>query len=516
VSADRRDLVLAATSGLALGVAFLPLPLAPLAWVALVPLLAALQRRVAAGAGALGAFRLGYVGGFAFFLTGMHWIALLSDVASTVHWIKYVAWLLAGGYLALFWGLAAWLAYVLARRSGVRVQWAFVPAMLLVEELRGSGELGFPWFQPGYTQQALPIMGMAALGSVTLVTAWVLAVNAAVLGLWRRRTASTFAVLVALLALPYVHAGIAARLAAGRAPAGAPAPMVALVQGDIPGEIKWSGKHEPEILATFLALSDTALTRRGPAGQRPSLLVWPETATGSYLRKQLEQSIPLAEFVNSRGVPVFTGFADYEYGADGKPRAWNAAGTWAPGGVLSEVYAKRHLVPFGERMPFQSLVPALGKIDFGQAEWEPGRRTVLFPSAAGPFACLVCFESIFPSLARADVRRGARMLVVVTNDEWFGNSAALYQHAAMAPFRAVENGVPLLRCANTGLTEIIAPNGRVVARAPAWTACVLAGEVPAATGPTPYTRWGDWPGALAGISVLALALRRWRREAQPG
>ena len=509
MSAARRDGLLAAASGLALGAAFLPLPLGMLAWVALVPLLAALQRRVDSGMGAASAFRLGYLGGLAFFLTGMHWIALLSDVASTVHWIKYVAWVLAGGYLALYWAIAAWLAYGLARRSGVGVQWTFVPAMLLVEELRGRGELGFPWFQPGYTQQALPIMGLAALGSVTLVTAWVLATNAALLGLWRRRSLSTFVPLVALLALPWLHAGFAAMNARHAAPA-TPAPTVALVQGNIPGEVKWSGEHQGEILATFLALSDSAMARRGPSGQRPSLLIWPETATGSYLRKQLGQSLALAQFANSRGVSVFSGFADYEYGADGKPQAWNAAGAWSPDGALSAVYAKRHLVPFGERIPFQWLVPALGRMDFGQAEWQPGKRTVLFPSAAGPFACLICFESIFPSLARDDVRSGARMLVVITNDEWFGNSAALYQHAAMAPFRAVENGVPLLRCANTGITEIIGPSGRVVARAPAWTACVIAGEVPAATGPTPYTRWGDWPGVLAVFSVLALALWRWR------
>ena len=202
---------------------------------------------------------------------------------------------------------------------------------------------------------------------------------------------------------------------------------------------------------------------------------------------------------------------DYDYGADGKPKAWNAAGAWGSDGSLSEIYAKRHLVPFGERMPFEWLVPALGKLELGQAEWEPGRRTVLFPGPAGPFACLVCFESIFPDLARNDVRAGSRMLVVVTNDEWFGRSAALAQHAAMASFRAVENGVPLLRCANTGITEIVAPDGRVTARARAWEPAVLVGELPAATGPTPYDRLGDWPGALALLSVLGLALAPWRK-----
>src|SRR5207249_10036416 len=136
-------------------------------------------------------------------------------------------------------------------------------------------------------------------------------------------------------------------------------------------------------------------------------------------------------------------------------------------------YAKRHLVPFGERMPFQRWLPALGRIDLGQAEWQAGTRPVLFPSAAGPFSCLVCFEAIFPDLARDDVRHGARWLVNITNDEWFGNGAALYQHAAMAVFRAVENHVPLARCANTGLTLIADANGRVRAKLPVFTPAVL-------------------------------------------
>ncbi len=512
--AARRDLAFAAASGLVLGAAFLPLPLGGLAWIAFVPLLAALERRLAAGGGAASGFRLGYVAGLAFFLTGTHWIALLSDVATTVHWIKYLGWLLAGGYLALYWGLAVALAAFLARRSGLAARWTFVPAMLLVEELRGSGELGFPWFQPGYTQHALPSLALAAWGSVTLVTAWVLLVNAAVRAAGERRSVARLALLVALLVLPFVpRAFVRGPVATG---AGAPGTFVALVQGNVPGEIKWSGTHQDEILASFLALSDTAAARRGLDGRPPALVVWPETATGSYLRKQLEQSIAVARWTASHGIAIFTGFADYTYGADGKPLAWNAAGLWGVDGTPSgQVYAKRHLVPFGERMPFQWLVPAIGKLDLGQAEWTPGTRGVVFPSAAGPFSCLVCFESIFPDLARADVRAGARMLVVVTNDEWFGDSAALYQHADMSPFRAVENDVPLLRCANTGITEVIGPDGRIVARLPAWKAAVLTASVPPAGPPTPYGRFGDWPGAFALVSALLLTLRRWRRAPTP-
>ena len=192
-------------------------------------------------------------------------------------------------------------------------------------------------------------------------------------------------------------------------------------------------------------------------------------------------------------------------------------------GLPDSSYAKRHLVPFGERMPFEWLIPALAKLDLGQAEWAPGTRTVLFPSVAGPFAPLICFESIFPDLARHDVRAGARWLLNITNDEWFGNGAALQQHADMAPFRAVENGVPLLRCANTGLTCAIDASGRVLSRAPVFTPTVLAATLdpsfPARWRPTLFSRFGDWPGIAAAIAALLFALvvrsRRGERALTP-
>lgn len=504
----RRELLGAAASGLLLGAAFLPAPLGWLAWFAFVPLLDALERRVAAGARGRSLYALGYAGGLVFFLVGTHWIALLSDVASTVPWLKYAGWLLAALYLANYWALATWIAGRLASRSGIAARWTFVPAMMLVEELRGSGELGFPWFQPGYTQHDSPAIGLAAFGSVTLVTVWVLLLNGGLWHAWRARTARA-ALLPAVLVLLVVP--FAVRRAASPVPA--TGPSIALVQGDIPGEIKWSGDHQREILATFLALSDSALAVP-PGVPRPRLVIWPETATGSYLRRQLDQSIAVSEWSTRHGVPVFTGFADYSYDSTGKPQPSNAAGAWTPEGPPREIYAKRHLVPFGERIPFQWLLPALGKLDLGQAEWIPGRGTVLFPGPAGPYSCLVCFESIFPDLARADVRAGSRCLVNVTNDEWFGNSAALYQHAAMAPFRAVENAVPVLRCANTGLTEVIAADGRVTAVAPVFTPVVLRAAIPPAGERTPYDRFGDWPGALAALAVIALAMRR--RAGAPG
>jgi apolipoprotein N-acyltransferase len=471
------------------------------AWFALVPLLLALERRVEGGR-PRSWFALGYASGAVFFLVGTHWIALLSDVALTIGWLKYLGWLLAGLYLALYWGAATLLAGILARRSGIAARWTFAPAFLLLEELRGSGELGFPWFQPGYTQHAvLPALQLASLGGVTLVTTWLLLVNGAGVWAWRRRTARSLAVAAALLVVPLLWG--AWQLTGRREPAG---PPVALVQANIPGEIKWSGKHTAEILQTFVQLSDS--TRAA----RPRWVIWPETATGTYLRRNPVESLAVAELASRLQCPVFMGFAHWSFGPDGRPIVWNAAGTWNPDGSLSPVYAKRHLVPFGERVPFQWLVPALGKWDLGQAEWRPGPGPVLFAGPAGDSAsALICFESIFPDLARRDVRRGSRILVNITNDEWFGNGAALQQHAAMAPFRAVEHHVPLLRCANTGLTEVIDSFGVVTAKLPVFTPRVLVAPLPARGAPTLYTRAGDWPGALAALFALALALAPWRR-----
>jgi apolipoprotein N-acyltransferase len=494
--------LLAAASGLGLGAAFVPGVPGFVAWFAFVPLLLALERRVTSGRPRAW-FTLGYAGGFVFFLAGTHWIALLSDVALTIGWLKYLGWVLAAFYLAGYWALATWLAGWLARRSGVAARWTFAPAFLLVEEWRGSGELGFPWFQPGYTQHDLPpALQLASLGGVTLVTLWLLLVNGALVHAGRRRSAPAIALALGLLALPL--AGGAWALRGRRPPDG---PIVALVQGDIPGEIKWSGNHAPEIFRTFIGLCDSA----GHAPP-PRLVVWPETATGTYVRRTPEQSMAVARLAARLGAPVYMGFAHWTWGPDGKPVVWNAAGGWNPDGSLTPVYSKRHLVPFGERIPFQSLVPALGHLDLGQAEWRPGPGTVLFPGPAGPMSMLICFESIFPDLARADVRAGSRLLVNITNDEWFGNGAALVQHAAMAPFRAVEHHVPLARCANTGLTEMIDAYGIVTAKLPVFEPRVLLAPLPAAGSRTLYTRLGDWPGVLALLGSLLLAAGPWLRR----
>jgi apolipoprotein N-acyltransferase len=507
---SRSRFLLPLLSGVLFGAAFLTDALAPLAWVAYVPLLFALEARRRDGDGARGGFASGFVAAFTGYLVGAHWLLRLSDVAITVPWLKYPAWVLAAAYLGLFGAAACALASGLARRTGAPLAILFPAAMMMAESVRAAGELGFPWFQIGYSQRPLlPILQLASVGGVSLVTLWTLALNALV---WRtlaargeeRLRAGAGAALVLALAWTW---GARALQAAPSAPTGQP--VVVLVQGNVAGEIKWAGKHEREILATFVRLSE-----RGAAGTpRPALIVWPETATGSYLRRQLDQMLTVVGLAQRVGAPVFAGFPDYHYGPGGVVIYQNAAGLFPPDGRLTEPYAKIHLVPFGERMPFQRWIPALGRVSLGQAEWTPGTRWIVFPSAAGPFGCLICFEAIYPDHARRLVRAGARWLVNVTNDEWFGDSPALSQHAAMAAFRAVEHHVALARCANTGVTEMVDANGRVTGRLPVWQPGVLRIALPPAGAPTPFTRFGDWPAWLAPCALLAasLAAARTRR-----
>ena len=501
----------AIASGLMLGAPFLFPVLAPLAWVAFLPLLAALEIRLESGARPRALFPLGYLCGLAAYLTGAYWLVLLSDVAITVPWLKYPGWLLCAGYLALYPALAVWLAGWVSRRSGVSLAVTFPCAWLTLEELRGAGEQGFTWFQPGYTQHVfLPVVQLASLGSVTLVTLWLLVLNTLAWRAWRPRSADRSRLRPALgaallLAFPFAWGSASLRAAP---PTPADAPTLALVQPDIAGEIKWDGKHQPQILASVLGLSERA------AAAGPALIVWPETATGSYLFKQLDQTLAVSEFASRHHVPVFAGFPDYRVGSRGEILYENAAGMFMPDGTRTPTFAKIHLVPFGERMPFESFLPFMTRLQLGQAEWTPGERWMLFGAAGRRFGTLICFESIYPDHARRYARMGATWLVNITNDEWFGDSAALQQHAVMAIFRAVENHLPLARCANTGVTMMVDAFGRVTARTRTWTPDVVMARLGPAGLPTAYTRFGDWPGALAFAVLLLLAVRGARPAAR--
>jgi apolipoprotein N-acyltransferase len=247
---------------------------------------------------------------------------------------------------------------------------------------------------------------------------------------------------------------------------------------------------------------------------RPAVIFWPETALPYYVRLEPLKLRRFLELVREVGVPVLAGYPDARLSTDGSVITHNAAGLVLSNGTFAGQYEKIHLVPFGERIPFQGVLPFLGKFDLGQAEWTPGTRPVVFSGAGAAFGVLICFESIFPDMARRYALEGAQYLANITNDEWFGKSAGPVQHADMAILRSVELGLSTTRCANTGISMLVDPYGRVTKRTPLFQETILVGDVLAGIRPTLFLQWGDWLTSLCLGLTLTLVAVAWFRPFQ--
>jgi apolipoprotein N-acyltransferase len=441
------------------------------------------------------------------------WITRLPAHAMTQPWLIWPGLLLLGLYLGLYVALFGWLVRLLRRRLGLSIFLTAPIAWSASEWLKSSGELGFPWGNLGSALAVHPawIQLAAVVGSPGL-SLWVVGVNAflaAAIAAWMSRRfvdASLRLVLgAALLILPPLW-GSARLRAADRTTeaAGAGAPSlgrVALIQPNIASDQKWNPAAQESVVARLYGL-----TRRAAADSiRPQLIVWPETALPFYVRLEPAKLTRLLGTARELGTPILAGYPDARLVSSGDVTTHNAAGLILPTGAIAGQYEKIHLVPFGERIPFQGIFPFLGSFDLGQAEWTPGAERILLSGAGAPFGVLICFESIFPDHARAYRNEGAQYLVNVTNDEWFGRSAGPVQHADLAILRAVELGVGLVRAANTGISMIIDPYGRVLASTGLFEEAVLIGEIPAPIGATRFARWGDWT-TVASLAIIVLLL----------
>jgi apolipoprotein N-acyltransferase len=210
---------------------------------------------------------------------------------------------------------------------------------------------------------------------------------------------------------------------------------------------------------------------------------------------------------DSIDIPVATGIIYWVQEAT-RWRFANAATVIDTNGKIGNIYIKIRLAPFGETIPFENLLPFLSKIDVQGGHHYRGKEYVVYNEAPVPLSFLICYESIFPLLTRNFVHRGARLLCNVTNDVWFGEAEGPKQHAEMAVLRSVENGVPLIRAANNGISMIVDPYGRVLKQSPLMVKTILEGKVPLAIGPTIYTAFGFLFPYLAAVAVVTLLVVR--------
>lgn len=499
-----RPVTLAVIAGLLFLAAFPPLSLWPLAFVFLTPLLFALE-----GASPRKAFWLAGLFAAVFFTGLLHWIVLNPAVERWVRPLLYLGVALIAGYLALYAAAATAAGNWLSRRTGLPLWLALPFCWTLADYLRGLGMLGFPWGSAGYAvTRFLPAIQMAEITGIYGLTCWVLLVNGFVYAVAhqarQRRPARSLAAAaiagLAVIAAP-IGGGQLRLLQIRHRCAAAPTVRMTVVQGNIEQGLRWDAEFQEQNWRTYDSLS------REAARLSPRLIIWPETALPFYLRYQGRYLAQMRNLVDQTGAAVLTGVPDLSQDlTTNTTEYFNSSFLFAPRAGLVGQYAKAHLVPFGERFPLKEHIPGLRNVNFGEGEWTPGTDTLPLPLDTLRFANLICFESIFPELTRAMARRGAGFITVITNDGWFGRSGAARQHADMAVLRAVESRRAVARCANSGISMFILPDGSVRQPTELYQRAVVTGDIPILTGPTCYVRYGDLFVLFAALLMAGAAV----------
>jgi apolipoprotein N-acyltransferase len=434
------------------------------------------------------AFFRGWLFGAGAFGAGVFWIHesfQFSDIGLDVAIPLTVIFV---AFLSLYPALQGYLSQRLRVASeGARLLLIYPALWMLAEWLRGWLFTGFTWLQLGYSQIDSPLAGFLPLTGVYgvgwLVTFLAALILYAVDGGRRIRVGAIGTIAAVLLA------GGGLRAVSWTDDAGT-AVKVALVQGNIPQDLKWLPSMRKPTLDRYLEL-----TRRH---WDADLLVWPESAVPG-LYHQMRPFIDAVDVeAREHETQVLMGIPAVD------PAAGRFTNSVILVGTASGVYHKRHLVPFGEYLPLNSLLrPITEAFGIPVSSFSPGPREQDLLRAAGqPMALTICYEIAFGSEIIRDLPE-ARFLVTVSNDAWFGTSIGPHQHFEIARARAVETGRFLLRATNTGITAIVAPDGQVAARLPQFEAGVLEGEITPRSGATPYVSLGDYPFVAAMFLLLA-------------
>ncbi len=498
-----RRALLAALSGVLLILIFPKFNFEPLAWVVLVPLLAAID-----GVSPRRAFWLGWLFGLVGYTGILHWLTgTMVRYGGIPGPTSVMVMLLLVLYIGLY---TAAFAYLLVRVAGERplLRFAFAPVLWTTLELVRTHFLsGFPWGSLGYAQfLTLPVIQVADLTGVYGVSFLLVLVNAAVWHLLRHRRERGLAVgvttaLIVLAVLIYGNLRLrqyGALLAEGGASSGVQPVRVALLQGNIEQDVKWDRSFQKKTLAIY-----RDLTLQAKAND-PDLIVWPETAAPFFFTRDRESREVVMGIAEEAGVPLLFGGLAMDEGS-GVSRRLNSAFFLSSNGSLLGRYDKIHLVPFGEYVPLGFLRPLFAGILQAVGEFSSGSERVVLEGPGGPLSVLICYEVIFPNEVRQFVRGGARYLVNLTNDAWFGRTAAPFQHVAAVALRAVENRVPIVRAANTGITAVIDPTGQIRQPTDLFVRTQVAAEVlPRGQTLSAYTAYGDVFAYLSSAIVLVV------------
>ncbi|MBN1572992.1 MAG: apolipoprotein N-acyltransferase [Deltaproteobacteria bacterium] len=493
-----KDVILAGFGGCLF---FLSLPapsISILAWICLVPLLFAVKDYSPYRASILG-----FVFGLFANLGVFYWTALpASRYGGVPIYLGILITVLLVLYVSIYAGVFSAFVSWTRERFGTSEIVSVPIALTALEYLRGTLFTGFPWCFIGHSQiPFLPVVQVLDITGVFGVTFTIAIVNAAVylvflkiVGARKKFPWAEVAVSASLVAILIAYGLYAINRETKRA-SSAPGITVSLIQGNIRQDIKWNPAYQDETVSIYEEL--TLSTEKS----NPDLIVWSETATPfffkdhPYFRPRVEGLAMITEAY------LFFGTVDYKIIGE-QYRYQNSAYLLNPEGSLVGKYDKTHLVPFAEYVPLKRLFFFVDKIVEGVGDYLPGEKREPLETGFGGLGSLVCYEAIFPYMTRDYAKDGAVLFINITNDAWFGKTSAPYQHFSMSRIRAIETRIPLVRCANTGVSAFVDTIGRVKSQTPIFKRTAVTDKVKIGNRLTFYTRFGDIFAQLVTLAFI--------------
>ncbi len=501
-----RDGVLAAISGLMLTAIFAPVSMDWLAWVSLIPLLLGLR-----GKSSTTAIKLGLITGLVHYLTLIYWIiVVLSHYGNLNPLLSSVALLLLCLYLAVYTALFA-LIWNNLKKDRLSSFWGAC-VWVALEYARAYMMTGFPWCLLGYSQYLrLSLIQVSDITGVYGISFVIVLVNLilfhAIFPAYRQRRTSlalrvTFLTLVMGSILIYGYHSAKVKI---ETTATGSRTRVVIVQGNVDQSIKWNPAYQEKTVALYRDLSVES------GGFRPRLIIWPETALPFFFQDRTDLSREVFAAAQKTSSTILFGSPAYD--KDRKRIAYHNRAYILSEHKVLDYYDKVHLVPFGEYVPLRGYLPFVQRVVPAAGDFSSGKKLRPLYAADLRIGAIICFEAIFPEISRKLTTQGAQLLVNMTNDAWFGRTSAPYQHLSMAVFRCVENGLPMARAANTGISAFILANGKIVSESQLFVREVLKGELDVNDHTTFYSQFGDiFAIVLSAITIFKLCWKFGRKR----
>ena len=483
---------LALLSGVLVGLSYPPLHLGFLAWFGLIPII-----HVLLNVKSNQATKLAFLASITANFISLYWIGLNSGAGFLPVFASLIGAVI---YLGIFWSGFGYFVSFIEKRSS-RGLFVLPFAWVTMELIRSIGALGFPWINLGLTQtEYLPLIQIADITGSYGISFWIILINIGFYLAIIYKDKSKYLIVTSLVFLLVFIFGYIRIITLDET--STESVKIAITQPNINPDEKWDPESREENFALMHGFLDSALNLH------PDLVLWPESAVPAYLRLSNHRRRPITAKLAKFNIPLLAGTVDRIINDDGEKIYYNSTIYIKPDDSI-KMYNKVHLVPFAEYIPLSEKFPSLKKLNFGQANFTSGTDYTVFDLDSVRFSNLICYESSMPKGVRIFVKNGAQFITIQANDGWLGKSSGPYQHFELAKLRAIENRVPIIRCANTGISGVINPSGIVQEKILLGKQAIITADISPIQNLTFYTKYGEIFAVFCVIVSFAIFTFAW-------